>query len=214
MHRLSRVLNHFMHAGSSVSSASSVRVVGIHGVGLDSSSLSGICDCLELFDLPGHGKGQKLASYSPGDGLKAVEDFVGKSEGVILVGHSLGAYLSLRFAVLHPEKVKGLVCIAGGPGFKKPGAMQTWNENYNAHPRDALAHHFDSLVIDRLSELDKIPLLIIVGSEDRPFVNAANYMKLKLPQAQVNIIEGAGHTVILSHKKQVGDLIEAFLKKK
>lgn len=35
-------------------------------------------------------------------------------EHVVLVGHSLGAYVVARFAVVHPDRVRGLVLVDGG----------------------------------------------------------------------------------------------------
>ena len=67
-------------------------------------------------DLPGHGR-------SEGNGEKHVKDYcvwiknlldaLGLTEP-ILVGHSLGAAIALQFAISHPEKIAGIVCLGGG----------------------------------------------------------------------------------------------------
>ncbi len=68
-------------------------------------------------DLPGHGNSPKpkgAESYH----VDVLADQIGGwienlrlVEPVVLVGHSLGGYLSLIFALRHPEKVRGLVLI-------------------------------------------------------------------------------------------------------
>ena len=40
-------------------------------------------------------------------------------EQAVLGGHSLGGYLSLAFHSAHPERVKGLMLLGTGPGFRK-----------------------------------------------------------------------------------------------
>jgi pimeloyl-ACP methyl ester carboxylesterase len=68
-------------------------------------------------DLPGHGDSQKPEDpefYSNGDFLTAIDDWLADlpdNPPFILVGHSLGGYISLRFALLHPELVRTLVLI-------------------------------------------------------------------------------------------------------
>lgn len=95
------------------------RVVGVHGVGLDAASLDGIVAGMETFDLPGHGSsGVRLDRYQQSDGFNALASVVsGRRTPVLLVGHSLGAYLALRYAILNPSNVCGICCIAGGPGL-------------------------------------------------------------------------------------------------
>jgi pimeloyl-ACP methyl ester carboxylesterase len=193
---------------------SSLRLIGIHGVGMDGASMDGILDGLETFDLPGHGvRGEKLDQYAPKNGMEALSSFVGSSR-CVLVGHSLGGYLSLRFAILHKPSVRGVCCIAAGPGFKNPDAMQKWNKQYSEKPEHALAHHEDALVMERLAELNDIPVLIVCGSEDQPFLKASEVMKSKIPNAEVRVVNGAGHMIVLSHKKELGIIIDDWIKRK
>ncbi len=50
----------------------------------------------------------------------------------------------------------------------------------------------DDRVMRLLPEI-KVPSLVIVGSEDKPFLNAADYMAAKIPGARKVVISGAGH---------------------
>ncbi len=187
-------------------------VLCTHGVGMDASSMVrlGVGRC---FDLPGHGTQARAdARYSPQCGRDALAREAGTVGRLVLVGHSLGAYLSLRFALQHKERVAGVCAIAGGPGFRKPEAMARWNESYSAKPEFALAHHDDSFVLDNLSSL-ACPLLIIVGEKDVDFLPAANLMKAKVPRAELVVIAGGGHLLPLIHTEQVASLIKAWLEK-
>ncbi len=71
-------------------------------------------------DLPGHGKSegpgeQSIQSYQ--DTLLRWLDFIGLQK-IILVGHSMGGAIALRFASLHPERVAGLGLISTGARLK------------------------------------------------------------------------------------------------
>ena len=46
------------------------------------------------------------------------------AERAVLVGHSLGGYLSLEFALAHPDRVDGLVLVDTGPGFRNDEGRQ------------------------------------------------------------------------------------------
>jgi len=67
-------------------------------------------------DLPGFKKETKLnRSWDLGDYLKWFEEFSSDEGEFFLMGHSFGARISLRFAAVHPERLKGLIlCDAAG----------------------------------------------------------------------------------------------------
>src|SRR5262249_14990057 len=153
--------------------------------------------------------------------MDALLDVVGAERGV-LVGHSLGGYLSLRFQLTRPDRVAGLVLIGTGPGYRKESARQTWNEwaERNAVAltvrgldgvrgeetsgvvhRDAggLIHvarrvlpQHDAAVIDGLPSVE-VPVLVIVGEDDVSFVPAAQVMAARIPGARMAVVPGAGH---------------------
>ncbi len=142
---------------------------------------------------------------------------------VVLGGHSLGGYLSLDFTLQFPGRVAGLVLIDTGPGFRNDAARDGWNRRAegtaarlaerglaavgssaelhgDAH-RDAsglivAARHTltqrDSHVLEGLPSI-AVPTLVVVGSDDEPFLAAADYMTAKIPRARKVVIPGAGH---------------------
>ncbi len=75
-----------------------------------------------VWDMRGHGRSdspEDPAAYSVGtslDAMLAILDDVG-AERAVLVGHSLGGYLSLELAIAHPERVAALVLVDTGPGY-------------------------------------------------------------------------------------------------
>ena len=67
-------------------------------------------------DLPGHGRSEGTGERHVKDycvWIKNLLDDLGLNEP-ILVGHSLGAAIALQFAVSHPKKIAGIVCLGGG----------------------------------------------------------------------------------------------------
>ncbi|WP_439817436.1 alpha/beta fold hydrolase [Zavarzinia sp. CC-PAN008] len=88
---------------------------------------------LVLWDMRGHG-----ASDSPADqdlyseeatvaDMAAILDAVG-ARTAIVGGLSLGGYMSLAFHVAHPERVRALLIIDTGPGFRKDPPREAWNQ--------------------------------------------------------------------------------------
>ena len=60
------------------------------------------------------------------DDLARVMDWTARDVPVVLAGFSFGGALSLHFALRHPERVRALVLIDTGPGFKNPDAQAGW----------------------------------------------------------------------------------------
>jgi pimeloyl-ACP methyl ester carboxylesterase len=87
---------------------------------------------LVLWDMRGHGQSDypdDPAAYSEAltvADMAAVLDEVG-AHSAIVGGLSLGGYMSLAFHRAHPDRVRALLIIDTGPGFKKDDAREAWN---------------------------------------------------------------------------------------
>jgi pimeloyl-ACP methyl ester carboxylesterase len=88
---------------------------------------------LIVWDMRGHGQSDypaDPAAYSEaltvGD-MAALLDQAG-ADHAIIGGLSLGGYMSLAFVRAYPERVRALLIIDTGPGFKKDEARDAWNK--------------------------------------------------------------------------------------
>lgn len=93
---------------------------------------------LIVWDMRGHGQSdypsdQTLYSeaHTVSD-IAALLDYICPNRKAIVGGLSLGGYMSLAFYRVHPERVKALLIIDTGPGFKKDSAREAWNRTANA----------------------------------------------------------------------------------
>lgn len=197
------------------------------------------------WDIRGHGRSDSPsdpARYSKATALgdmTALLDAAG-ADRAILMGHSLGGYLSLAFHVEHPERVGGLVLIGTGPGYRNAEARAGWNEQAEARARhfekrgldglDAPAAHgnlhrsatglahaargiltqHDGLVMEGLAGI-RVPVLIVIGADDTPFLAASEYMARRIPNAQRVVLEGAGHMPNLDQPPAFQQALEEFL---
>ena len=136
---------------------------------------------------------------------------------------------------------RGLVLIDTGPGYRGDSGREGWNkmaENYAASferkgldalggsdevradvHRDAtglvraargILTQSDGRVMESLPGIE-VPTLVIVGSEDTPFVDGSRYMAAKIPGAQLAVIDGAGHAPNLSHPEEFERTLTGFL---
>jgi pimeloyl-ACP methyl ester carboxylesterase len=110
---------------------------------------------LVLWDMRGHGQSDypdDPAAYSEAltvADIAALLDAVG-AERAIVGGLSLGGYMSLAFYRTHPERVRALLIIDTGPGFKKDDARAAWNKR--AHDT---GDRFDREGLDVLKSLSR-----------------------------------------------------------
>lgn len=87
---------------------------------------------LVLWDMRGHGQSDypdDPSAYSEAHtvaDMAALLDEVGARHAIV-GGLSLGGYMSLAFCRAHPERVRALLIIDTGPGFKKDDARAAWN---------------------------------------------------------------------------------------
>ena len=88
---------------------------------------------LVLWDMRGHGQSdypEDPAAYSEAltiADMAALLDEVDAANAIV-GGLSLGGYMSLAFYRAHPERVRALLIIDTGPGFKKDDARDAWNK--------------------------------------------------------------------------------------
>lgn len=84
------------------------------------------------WDMRGHGESDapedpSLYSHEHTmDDLAALLD-AADAERAVLIGMSLGGFMSLGFRLRHPERVAALVLVDTGPGFRSPESRERWN---------------------------------------------------------------------------------------
>jgi len=184
---------------------------------------------LITLDLRGHGRSDSppdQAEYTQAaclDDIGALLDECG-AERAIIGGLSLGGYLSLAFWLNHPERVAALILCDTGPGFRNDEARQNWNDRalataarYERHSELGLARaargmltQHDGRVIDALPAVD-VPVLVVVGADDKPFLGAADYVTAKVQQAELVVIPDAGHSCNLDQPELFNAQVSAFL---
>jgi pimeloyl-ACP methyl ester carboxylesterase len=223
-----------------------------HGYGASShmfdSNMTALADIRTVvaWDLRGHGATDypsDPAAYTRDasiDDMLAVLDDV-SAEHAVLGGHSLGGYLSLLFALEHPERTDGLVLIGTGPGFRDADAREKWNRMSERYAESLEKHglaglpgsseltadvHRDAtgLILAArgiLTQHDSrvidslgdidVPVLVVVGEDDEVFVPGSKYMVGKLPNAELVVISGAGHAPNMTHADDFDAAVRSFL---
>jgi pimeloyl-ACP methyl ester carboxylesterase len=159
----------------------------------------------------------------------------------VIGGLSLGGYMSLAFHRAHPEMVRALMIFDTGPGFRNADAREAWNQRARQRADDLEARGFAALgssdevrmsqhrnalglagaargmltqrddSVFRSLETIAVPSLVLVGSEDRNFLAATDYMARKIAGAEKVVIEGAGHAANLHQPAAFNRAVEAFL---
>ncbi len=217
---------HFDVAGSGTA------VVLTTGLGDSSEVWSALYEALRdrsrvlKWDLRGHGRSAWSGEAADYGAQLAIEDLVQmmSNAGVtsatpgVLIGHSLGGYLSLAVAVRHPELIKALVLVSTGPGFRDETSREEWNryvESIDLGPHvDAQARRLglqsDAAVFANLRSVET-PALVVVGGEDRRFLSAKDYLLAKIPNARAVIIRGGRHSIHRTRSDEVNRAIQDFL---
>lgn len=161
----------------------------------------------------------------------------------VLIGLGVGGTLSLRFWRANPQRVRGLVLLGTMPGLRSGTAREIWNGQISqlaaALKRDGLDAleggaevdprlHSDprglavvarSLLIQSddgtlpwLAEID-VPVLILVGSEDKPNLTAAEYMARTIPRSRKVVISHANHAANIHKPDAVNAAVRDFLER-
>jgi pimeloyl-ACP methyl ester carboxylesterase len=177
---------------------------------------------LRTWDLPGHGErvGEVLGQCDPATVVDELGRHVAACRSApILVGHSAGGHISLRYAATHPSRARALVLISAGPGFRNPAKMASWNAWIDrlaeslpvAAGAGAVGHMLDSLVLDALPGMT-IPTLVVYGAaDDLRYLSGARYLADFMASATAVQIAGAKHDPQLTHPVLVNRAIRDFV---
>ncbi|HEV7864941.1 MAG TPA: alpha/beta fold hydrolase [Acidimicrobiia bacterium] len=175
------------------------------------------------WDLRGHGRspvppGLYTREEALADLAAVVDAAVAESGGpALLVGHSLGGYLSLAHTLARPETVRGLALLSTGPGFRNPESREQYNRGIakvaaaSGLPANVghVAVQQDSMIIDRLDEII-CPAVLICGADDRPvYLTGARYLAERLATATLIEVEGAAHEPHLDRPDEVTAALRA-----
>lgn len=204
-------------------------VVFTHGFGRTGDTWASQADALAgdhhvvTWSLRGHGGSEVPAGlYTRLDALAdlaaVIDTAVAESGGpALLVGHSLGGYLSLAHTLAQPETVRGLALLSTGPGFRNPESREQYNQSVikvaaasglPENVRHVVLQH-DSMVIDRLDEIT-CPAVLICGADDRPvYVAGGRYLAERLAHATLVEIDGAAHEPHLDRPDEVTAALRA-----
>jgi pimeloyl-ACP methyl ester carboxylesterase len=159
----------------------------------------------------------------------------------VIGGLSLGGYMSLAFHRAYPAMTRALMIFDTGPGFRNADAREAWNQRSRQRGDDLDARGLWALgtsdevrmsrhrnasglagaargmltqrddAVIRSLETIAVPSLVLVGSEDRNFLAATDYMARKIPGATKVVIGGAGHAANLHQPAAFNQAVTTFL---
>ena len=198
------------------------------------------------WDQLGHGSSDAPddpGEYSVAASLAAMRSLLQEAgvDQAVLLGHSLGGYLSLESALAHPDDVRALVLVDTGPGYRSDRGRAQWNEmaeryaagldarglqSVSGSPELSAAHHPGAVGLAHsarrvLPQVDghviealpsiAVPTLVVVGELDEAFLAGSRYMAEKMPDAELAVIAGAGHAPPVTHPAEFNAVLRAFL---
>ena len=152
-------------------------------------------------------------------------EYCGKIDGPVhLCGISLGGILALNYALDFPEKTKTLILI--GTPYKVPKAAfalqnmifrflpKSVFENMAFDKKDtfALGNSMKSLDFSSGVQNIKCPALIICGKKDNANMKSAYYLAQNIKNAELKIIENAGHVVNEDAPEALAKILDDYYK--
>jgi pimeloyl-ACP methyl ester carboxylesterase len=227
----------------------------IHGSGSDHSAWSHQYARLHknnnifAVDLPGHGRSggggeSDVSRYCLW--VKKLLDMLNLKDAVI-VGHSLGAAVALRFATNYPQEIAGIVLVGGGMKMpvnsffldflktnppvvpaevidlickyslakeNRPKFYAPLQKSISQAKVDVLYGDLSACNnLDLTQELGKInvPALVICGAEDKMTpLDFSRQLAMGIKGATLEIIEGAGHMVMLERPAEFNMILTKF----
>ena len=106
-----------------------------------------------LWDHRGHGQSPapendgKWSLENVMTDLGAIADATTPEAPFVATGHSFGGLASLHFTSRFPERVRALVLVGSGPGFKNPNAAEGWAQQVERTANFLETRGFEDFVI-------------------------------------------------------------------
>ena len=230
-------------------------VIFLHGWRSSSAAwfkvLTGISEAgfsVYAIDLPGFGESETPpADFNLEKYASVVKEFITKERimetgpKAVIVGHSFGGRVALKFASLYPDAVSKLVLVDSAglkygnkksflrflakifkPFFKFPPLRslrpsiykRIGAEDYLATPE--LKSVFLSIIKEDLSPVlpaINIPTLIVWGEDDKTTpLDSAYVFKEKIKNSEISVIKDAGHFPFLDQPNKFSEILLNFLK--
>ncbi|MED5360451.1 MAG: alpha/beta fold hydrolase [Pseudomonadota bacterium] len=203
---------------------------------------------LVRWDMRGHGRTEcpdDPSAYGQDitvDDMVAILDHL-EIDQAIMVGHSLGGFISLRFNVMHPDRVNPLVLPGGGPGYRSDAPRAKWNERVDGRAKTILEKGYKALggtaevpvSLQRssqelayaakgiLAQVDakvidslpgiSVPTLVIIGAGDDYYLQGSDYMASRISGADYIVVPDAGHGVNVDQSEIVNKAFADFFAK-
>jgi proline iminopeptidase len=185
------------------------------------------------FEQRGCGRSEAKRPYDLSTCILDLEN-IRKSYGIsqwIVGGHSWGSDLAIAYALAHPDRVLGILAISGGVIHKDPA----WREQYHRlkdagleiEPEFQFPHNLEvnrevceswydfvrqPELLRRLALLHVPSLFVYGGNDIRPSWPVEQLAQL-MPKAEFIKIPEAGHSIWLSHQKELRQHLRVFVEK-
>ena len=186
-----------------------MKTIILHGLGQTAKDWDAVIrrtaltdvDCPDLFDLI---QGKPTYPQLQAGLEKRYANMTGPFR---ICGLSLGAILALEFAIRHRDKVESLILI--GVQYRSPDLLLSiQNLIFRCMPQrlfldigitkeDMICLTNSMRGLDFTNKLSEVncPVTILCGEKDRANLKAAKKLVGRLPQAELQIVKGAGHEV-------------------
>lgn len=199
----------------------------VHGLGQNATSWQKVIDYMQLdsekiispdlFQLSASGKIDYRNLY------RNFFNYCEKQEGPIhLVGLSLGAILSLNYALDRPDKVNSLILI--NTQYKMPQFILAFQsaifqvlpnsvfKKIGLPKKDAIQLMKSMKTLDFSNRLSEIACetLILCGEKDRPNRKAAKQLAILIMDAKLKFIQNAGHEANIDNPEDTAKIIKNF----
>lgn len=226
-------------------------VILIHGLGYSKESMSQLAEHLKQnhlvisYDVRGHGQSDKPESFTLDDHADDLAAIIKtfKLQKPVIVGFSMGSYITLRAAEKYPDMFSKIVLIGTKGGGETSSSQQYQNSADTIMGRvfapmttpDAIAEFARSsaspvqltndqknAIYKSLTEFDlmadianvKMPALVMTGEYDGLNPPAAGKMVAEsLPDAIFYVVPNAGHIAFFENPDFVYEHIDEFLAK-